>query len=54
MPLPRPREGETRDEFISRFMSDEEMKKEFKDTKQRVAVALKIWRDRRKRDKDNG
>lgn len=46
--MPKPRSGETRDEFVKRFVSDEEMKREFPDIKQRVAIALKLWRDRKR------
>lgn len=38
MPLPTPREKETRNEFISRCMDNEEMKKDFPKDKQRAAV----------------
>jgi hypothetical protein len=44
MPLPKPREGETQDEFVSRFMSNEVAKREFPDQKQRLAVAYSTWR----------
>jgi len=38
MPIPRPKEQEERDEFIDRCMSDETMKKEYPNEKQRLAV----------------
>ncbi len=38
MPLPVPNSGESQDEFISRCMSNESMKEEFPDSKQRYAV----------------
>ena len=38
MPLPTPRAGEKRNEFISRCMDNEEMKKDFPKEKQRAAV----------------
>jgi len=38
-----PEKGETEQEFISRFMSDEESKKDFPENKQRVAVAFAQW-----------
>jgi len=37
--LMKPRKGETRDKFVSRFMSNEKNKAEFPDEKQRLAVA---------------
>lgn len=39
MPMPTKQKGETKEDFISRFMSDEAMKKEYPDEKQRIAVA---------------
>lgn len=42
MPMPKPREGETLKAFIERFMS--EMKSEYSDHKQRLAVAYSTWR----------
>ena len=44
MPIPKPSKGEKQEDFISRFMADEVMQKEFPDQKQRVAVAYKEWR----------
>jgi len=40
MPIPNPRKGQKESEFMSRCMSDETMKKDFPDNKQRVAVCL--------------
>ena len=40
MPIPKPHENEDRQKFLSRCMSDEVMKKDYTDTKQRVAVCL--------------
>jgi len=42
MPTP-PKKGENRSAFISRCMSDDSMKKEFPDQKQRVAVCMSKW-----------
>jgi|FLYL01.1.fsa_nt_gi HK97 family phage prohead protease len=42
MPLPEPHAGETQDEFIGRCMS--ELKDEFPDDQQRLAVCFKQWR----------
>lgn len=40
MPLPKPKKDEEKNDFVSRCMGDETMKKDFKDNKQRVAVCL--------------
>ena len=40
MPLPSKRKDEKQSEFMSRCMSDDIMKKEYKDNKQRVAVCI--------------
>ena len=48
MPLPKPNKNETRDEFVSRFMSNETAKKDFPDKDQRLAVAYQTWRDSKK------
>ena len=48
MPLPSKRKDEKQSEFMSRCMSDDIMKKEYKDNKQRVAVCLTQYRARRK------
>lgn len=41
--MPKPRKGETRDDFISRCMSDEESKRSFPGTDQRLAVCNSVW-----------
>ena len=40
MPIPSRNKDEDRQKFISRCMSDETMKKDYNDTKQRIAVCL--------------
>jgi hypothetical protein len=40
MPIPQPEKDEDRQKFISRCMSDETMKKDYKDTNQRISVCL--------------
>lgn len=45
MPVLQPEDGEVRNRFISRFMGNKRMIKEFPDRKQRVAVAFDTWRD---------
>lgn len=44
MPLPKPRNNETQDDFVSRCVSDPDVKKEFTSTKQASAVCFDIWR----------
>lgn len=43
MPLPRPRKGEKKDDFIHRCMGDGEANKTFPDQKQRNAVCFSQW-----------
>lgn len=40
MPIPKPKKGEKRQEFLSKCMSDETMNEEFPREKQRVAICL--------------
>lgn len=40
MPIPKPSQNEDRQKFIARCMSDDTMKKDYQDSKQRVAVCL--------------
>ena len=47
MPLPTPRTGESRDDFVSRFMSNEQAKRDFPEQEQRLAVAFSTWRKHR-------
>lgn len=42
--MPEPRRGETRDEFISRCMSDAEARDDFPVTDQRLAFCSSVWR----------
>lgn len=42
--MPNPNKGETKEEFIARFMSSPEAKKDFPDEKQRLAVAYSKWK----------
>ena len=43
MPLPRPKKDEKKEDFITRCMSDETMKKEYDDNDQRLAVCYSQW-----------
>ena len=45
MPLPTPRADETEQDFVSRFMGDEEAVSKFPDETQRAAVAYSTYRD---------
>ena len=45
MPLPKHKPGEDRNAFVSRCMSDPNSKKDFPDTKQRVAYCVKEARE---------
>lgn len=45
MPIPKPRKGETQQEYIQRGMSNDVMEKEFPDQKQRLAVLYSTWRE---------
>ena len=44
--MPAPKKGETKDEFISRGMESKEMKKEFSNKKQELAVLYSKWENR--------
>ena len=44
MPLPNPNKNEEQNDFISRCVSDDVMKKEFKDNKQRLAVCYSLFK----------
>jgi hypothetical protein len=48
MPLPRPKKNESKQEFISRFMGDAAMNKEYPDNDQRYAVANSVWEKKQK------
>jgi HK97 family phage prohead protease len=43
MPLLKPNDGETKEEFINRCMADDTMQEEFPDESQRYAVCLAQW-----------
>jgi len=44
MVLPKPNQGERRDDFISRCMGNSEAKKEFPDNEQRLGVCFSQFR----------
>jgi len=43
MPLPKPKDGEQKDDFISRCMSDDVAKDEVPDNDQRLAMCYRLW-----------
>lgn len=50
MPLPKPNKDEKEKDFISRCMSNETMKKEYPDGKQRVAVCYSQFKSKAESD----
>ena len=46
MPLPNPKPKETKDDFLSRCVTDNVMRKEFPDGKQRFVVCLQQWENK--------
>lgn len=40
--------GETKSEYVSRLMGNKTMQREYRDTKQRAAVAYSYWRSQGK------
>lgn len=48
MPLPKPNDGETQDDFIARCMGAQVMKDDFPDNDQRLAVCFKQWKEKDK------
>ena len=48
MPLPTKNSGEEKNDFMGRCMSDDMMKTEFSDSKQRTAVCLNQYKRRKK------
>ena len=44
--MPSPRKGEQQKDYVSRCMSSEEAKKDFPDTKQRVAFCNSKWENK--------
>ena len=44
MPLLTPNKNESRNDFVSRFISDSNMEKDYPDMKQRLAIAFEQWK----------
>jgi len=51
MPLPKPRKGQSQDDFINACMGSEVMKKDYPDNKQRLAVCFSQFRRKSKKAK---
>ena len=49
--MPYPNKSEKKSDFIKRFMSSPEAKKDYPDEKQRYAVALSLWKKKGKKAK---
>jgi hypothetical protein len=49
MPIPKPHANEKEQEFISRFMADPIMVKEYPDKEQQAAIAYSTWREKDKK-----
>lgn len=50
MPIPKPRDDEQEDDFISRCMGNDTMVDEYPDNDQRLAICFETWRNRNKGD----
>jgi len=50
MPLPTPKDGQDKNEWMQFCMSNETMKQEYPDTKQRIAICYSQWRNKNKSD----
>ena len=51
MPIPVPRKGQDKNSFLNSCMSNDVMKKEFKDNKVRIAVCFSQWGKKHPEDK---
>ena len=49
MPIPKPGDGESKDDFVARCMGDDIMTKEYPDQKQRAAVCNTVWQEMKER-----
>lgn len=54
MPMPKPRSGEGKDDFVNRCMGDSTMVSDFEAAGQRFAVCLRQWETREKTEKEDG
>lgn len=53
MPMPKPRSGENKDDFVNRCMGDSTMVSDFESTGQRFAVCLRQWETRNRSDEQD-
>jgi hypothetical protein len=53
MPLPSKKTSESKEKFMDRCVSDDVMKSEFTDIKQRIAVCLSQFKKKEKKDGDS-
>lgn len=53
MPMPKPRSGENKDDFVNRCMGDNTMVSDFESTGQRFAVCLRQWETRNRYDEQD-
>ena len=49
MPMPKPKDDESKEDFVSRCMSDEVMKKDYADNDQRLAICNGLWDKKEKK-----
>jgi len=49
MPLPKPKDGQSKEDFTKSCMSNETMKKDFPKTEQRYAVCIQQWNEKDKK-----
>ena len=50
MPLPKPRDGESRDDFLERCMGNATMVEDYPDQDQRYAVCNSQWNNKKMRE----
>jgi len=48
MPLPKPRKGEKKDDFVSRCIADDVIQEEYATQKERIAVCYSLWEQAKK------
>ena len=48
MPIPKPKDNESQDEFVTRCMGNDTMNEEYPENDQRAAICYQTWRDRNK------
>jgi len=53
MPIPRPRQNETKNIFISRCMGNPSMRKDYPEQKKRAGVCYAQWRDAEKQEAES-